>query len=124
MHECTKLGVEILKYVVSLGCPLDSGMAPAHTDVISDANVTLLAPTHFNQRLVLSVYDKEHFLGLTVQRFKDYEVFLRFLYLHYVYYSIIVSDLEREDLFAEFTVKFLEFNDDLIPVYLHSALGL
>lgn len=74
---------------------------------------------------LLSVYNVEYFLGgFSCKRFKDDEIFVWLLYVDNIHDPIVVGNLEWEVLFAQFAVKFLKPEDELLLVYLARDLSV
>ena len=118
LYKSAKLAIEIFHYIVSSRSLFNSCMTAAHTDIISDSNITFLASSNFYMRTVFRVDDIEYLLrdSSWVNGLQYNEIALWFFNIHNINDSLIVSNLEWEELFADLTIKFFEFNHNLLFV--------
>lgn len=95
-------------------------------NIIRDADIRFLPSTNLQMWFILCINNVEDFLGYwsRIYAFKYDVVLLRLVNIYNIYYSIIVSYLKWEYLFAQFTIHFLEFNNNLSLMYLHGPFCL
>lgn len=98
-------------------------MTSAYTNIICNSDIAFLASTYFNKWLTLCIDDEEHFLWGAVQRFEYNEILFRFVNLNNIYNSIVMCNLKREHLFAQFAIKLLKLNNNLASMNFHGSLG-
>ena len=101
-------------------------MTSTDTDVISDPNVTILTSSNPYMLLVFSIDDVENLLwdSSRIDWFKDDIVSSRFLNVNDIDYSVIVSNLEWENLLTKLAIELFELYDYLAPVHFHCTFGL
>ena len=74
---------------------------------------------------LLSVDNVKNLLGgFCCKRFKDDKIFVWLLHVYDIHYLVVVGNLEWEVLLAQFAVKLLKLEHELLLVYLARDLGV
>lgn len=104
---------------------MDESMITGDRDIVDDPDVAVLASTYFDLLfgpLALSwhelfcVDDVKDFLFVITETFEYDIVFLRLFDSHDIYDLIFIRDLKRQNLFADLTFGFVEFQHNLTLV--------